>query len=89
MIYECTIDIMILAKDRGNLKGDTIRDWPLLAAALVGIPLGTEILILSDDRLLKILIGSALIIFSTLMLANFRLTRKCSSSALGSFPRCF
>ncbi len=79
MIYECIIDIMILAKDKGGLKRDTIRDWPMLAAALVGIPIGTEVLILSDDRLLKILIGSILIIFSILMLANLGLKLKRST----------
>lgn len=79
MIYECAIDIMILAKDKGSCKRDRIWDWPLLAAALLGIPLGTEILILSDDGLLKILMGSALIFFSILMLANFSLKLKRST----------
>lgn len=60
MIYECTIDIMILAKEGSNLKGDVFRSWPLLAAALVGVPLGTEVLILSSDRLLKVFMGFAL-----------------------------
>lgn len=79
MIYECTIDIMILAKDKGSCKRGSIRDWPLLAAALLARPLGTEILILSDDRLLKTLMGSALIFFSILMLANFSLKLKRSA----------
>ena len=39
----------------------------MLAAALVGIPIGTKVLIFSDDRLLEILMGSILIIFSLLM----------------------
>lgn len=76
MIYECLIDIMILAKDGSNLKEDVFRSWPLLAAALVGVPLGTEVLIMSSDRLLKIFMGLALIVFSLLMLLNVSLKLK-------------
>ena len=76
MIYECTIDIMILAKEGPDLKGDVFGSWPLLAAALVGVPLGTEVLILSSDRLLKVFMGFALIVFSILMLLNVSLKLK-------------
>ena len=76
MIYECLIDIMTLVKEGPDLKGDVFGSWPLLAAALVGVPLSTEVLILSSDRLLKIFMGFALIVFSILMLLNVSLKLK-------------
>ncbi len=76
LLYECLIDIMILGRDGLKLKNDINRAWPFLITGLIGIPLGTEVLILSSERLLKIVIGTALIIFSVLLLWNVNLKFK-------------
>ncbi|MGA9097521.1 MAG: sulfite exporter TauE/SafE family protein [Methanotrichaceae archaeon] len=70
LLYECLIDIMILGRDGLKLKSDVTRAWPFLVTGLIGIPLGTEVLILSSEMLLKTVIGVALIIFSLLLLWN-------------------
>lgn len=91
LLYECLIDIMILGRDGLKAKSDISQAWPLLVSGLIGIPLGTEILIHSDEGLLKITIGIALIIFSLLLLwnVNLRLKRDRFGSAaaglLGGF----
>lgn len=91
MLYECLIDVMILGKDSLNMKSELKDDWPLVASGLIGVPLGTEVLILSDEWLLKVLMGVALILFSILLLFNwnFKLKRDRTASAasglLGGF----
>lgn len=75
-LYECLIDIMILARDGLKVKSDANQAWPFLVSGLIGIPLGTEVLIFSSERLLKIVIGIALIIFSMLLLWNVNLRFK-------------
>jgi len=90
-IYECLIDLMILAKEGPSLKEDVAKAWPLLVTGLIGVPLGTEILILSSDRLLKIGMGVALIIFSIMLLWNVKLShrrdvsRSAAAGLLGGF----
>ncbi|HSD59137.1 MAG TPA: sulfite exporter TauE/SafE family protein [Methanotrichaceae archaeon] len=76
LLYECLIDIMILGRDGLKVRGEVNQAWPLLVSGLIGIPLGTEILIRSDEGLLKIVIGIALIIFSILLLWNVNLRLK-------------
>ena len=75
-LYECLIDIMILARDGWKVKGDVIQAWPFLVTGLIGIPLGTRVLIFSSERLLKVVIGIALIAFSILLLWNVNLNLK-------------
>ena len=43
---------------------------------MIGIPLGTQVLIFSSERLLKVVIGIALIAFSILLLWNVNLNLK-------------
>ena len=86
LLYECLIDIMILGRDRWKLKSEVKQAWPFLVTGLIGIPLGTQVLIFSSERLLKIVIGIALIIFSMLLLwnVNLRLKRdRFGSAAVG------
>jgi uncharacterized membrane protein YfcA len=65
-----------LGKDGLKSKSDVNQAWPFLVTGLMGIPLGTEVLILSSERLLKVVIGIALIIFSILLLWNVNLKFK-------------
>ncbi|MFB3766578.1 MAG: sulfite exporter TauE/SafE family protein [Methanotrichaceae archaeon] len=76
LLYECLIDIMILGRDGLKLKNDINHAWPFLITGLIGIPLGTKVLVLSSERLLKIVIGASLIIFSALLLWNVNLKLK-------------
>ncbi len=76
LLYECLIDIMILSRDRWKVKSEVRQAWPFLVTGLIGIPLGTQVLIFSSERLLKIVIGIALIIFSLLLLWNVNLKLK-------------
>lgn len=75
-LYECLIDIMILTRDGWKVKSEVIQAWPFLVTGLIGIPLGTQVLIFSSEKLLKIVIGIALIIFSVLLLWNVNLNLK-------------
>jgi uncharacterized protein len=76
LLFECLIDIMILGRERLNVKGEMSRTWPFIVSGLIGIPLGTQVLILSSDRILKMVIGIALIVFSLLLLWNVNLKLK-------------
>ena len=82
LLYECLIDIIILGRDRWKVKGEVKQAWPFLVTGLIGVPLGTQVLIFSSERLLKIVIGIALIIFSVLLLWNVNL--KLKRDRLGS-----
>ncbi len=75
-LYECSIDIMILGRDGLKVRGEVSQAWTLLVSGLIGIPLGTEVLIRFDEELLKIVIGISLIIFSVLLLWNVSLRLK-------------
>ncbi len=91
MLYECLIDLMILGKDSLKMKSELKDAWPLLISGLIGVPLGTEVLIHSNEWLLKILMGIALVFFSILMLFNWSLKLKrdktvsAASGLLGGF----
>lgn len=76
MLYECLIDLMILTREGGGARSELNRARPLLLAGLVGIPLGTEVLILSSEGILRIMVGAALILFSLLLLRNVSLMLK-------------
>ena len=67
---------MILGRDGLKVRSEVNQAWPFLVSGLIGIPLGAEILIRSDEGLLKIVIGIALIIFSILLLWNANLRLK-------------
>lgn len=75
-LFECLIDIMMLAQDGLKVKTEVNQAWLFLASGLIGIPLGTEVLVFSSERLLKLVIGIALIIFSVLLLWNVNLKFK-------------
>jgi uncharacterized protein len=75
-LFECLIDIMMLAQDGLKVKSEVNQAWLFLASGLIGIPLGTEVLVFSGERLLKLVIGIALIIFSVLLLWNVNLKLK-------------
>ena len=84
LIYECLIDLMILLRDRFGVRAELSKSFPLLISGFVGVILGTEVLILSSEKLLRIIMGVALIGFSLLLLrhANLRIEKQQSGFAL-------
>jgi uncharacterized protein len=76
MVYECLIDLLILAKGGMGTKEEVDRALPLLVAGLIGIPLGTQVLIVSSEELLRIVMGVALIVFSLVALLSVDLRIK-------------
>ncbi len=70
LIYSMIINIVVLysARKAVNLK----KIWILLAAGIITMPLGAHLLVIMDEGLLKIFIGSIILIFGTLLLIGFR-----------------
>ena len=76
MVFECLIDLLILANGGMGTKEEVDRALPLLVAGLIGIPLGTQVLIVSSEELLRIVMGVALIVFSLVSLLSVDLRIK-------------
>ena len=77
---------MILAKEGLKVTREVSHAWPILISALIGVPIGSQILITSSERLLKTIIVIPLIFFSLLLLWNVNLKLKrgrFGSSAIG------
>ena len=70
VIHNTLINIIILFEARKyvNLK----RIWPLMLFGVIGIPFGTYLLIVLDTGILKMLIGSFIILFSLAILKGYR-----------------
>ena len=50
---ECIIDSMILAKEGLKVTREVSQAWPILISALIGVPIGSQILITSSERLVN------------------------------------
>ncbi len=70
LVYSMIINIVVLysARKAVNLK----KIWILLAAGIISMPLGTHLLVIMNEDLLKIFIGSIILIFGILLLIGFR-----------------
>ena len=70
LIYSMIINIVVLysARRSVNLK----KIWILLVAGIITMPLGTHLLVIMNENLLKIFIGSMIFIFGILLLIGFR-----------------
>ncbi len=70
LIYSMIINIVVLysARKAVNLK----KIWILLAAGIVSMPLGTYLLVVMNENLLKVFIGFMILIFGTLLLIGYR-----------------
>jgi len=70
LIYSMIINIVVLYSTRKavNLK----KIWILLAAGIISMPLGTYLLVIMNENLLKVFIGLMILIFGTLLLIGFR-----------------
>jgi len=70
LIYSMIINIVVLysARKAVNIK----KIWILLVAGIITMPLGTHLLVIMNENLLKIFIGSMILIFGILLLIGFR-----------------
>jgi uncharacterized protein len=67
---------MILAKEGLKATREVSQAWPILIPALIGVPIGSQILITSSERLLRTIIVIPLMFFSLLLLWNVNLKLK-------------
>ncbi|MCD6176901.1 MAG: sulfite exporter TauE/SafE family protein [Candidatus Cloacimonetes bacterium] len=70
LIYSMIINIVVLysARKAINLK----KIWILLFAGIITMPLGTHLLVIMNENLLKIFIGLMIFVFGILLLIGFR-----------------
>lgn len=70
VIYSMIINIVVLysARKAINLK----KIWILLSAGIITLPLGAHLLVIMNEDLLKIFIGSMIFTFGILLLIGFR-----------------
>jgi uncharacterized membrane protein YfcA len=60
---------------RGGYFGYTVRRfWPLLLAMLAGVALGAQFLVVADPRMLDVLVGVAVVVFTVTTFLDFRLS---------------
>ena len=70
LIYSIIINIVVLYSARKAVKLKKI--WILLAAGIISMPFGAHLLVILNENLLKIFIGSMILIFGILLLTGFR-----------------
>ncbi len=82
LIYSMLINIVVLhsARKATNLK----KIWILLIAGIASMPLGTRLLVIMNESLLKIFIGSMIFVFGILLLIGFR--KKFKNEKLAMLP---
>ena len=70
LLYSMIINVVVLysARKAINLK----RIWILLSAGIITMPLGVHLLVIMNEDLLKIFIGSMILLFGILLLIGFR-----------------
>jgi uncharacterized membrane protein YfcA len=64
------INIVVLYSARKSINLKKI--WILLVAGIISMPLGTHLLVIMDENILKIFIGSIILIFGILLLTGYR-----------------
>ncbi len=70
LIYGTILNLIILINTRKWVKLKKI--WPLLVFGILGMPLGTYMLLVFDVKVLKIFIGAVIIIFSAVLFKGFK-----------------
>jgi len=80
MIYSALINTTILFEARKWV--DLKRIWILIIAGIIGVPIGTYLLIVLDDNILRMFIGSIIILFAVALLTGFRKKIKNEKLAL-------
>jgi len=82
LIHSTLLTMIILFEARrwANLK----RIWPLIVTGIVGVPFGMYLLIVLDNAVSRIFIGSIIILFAVAFLTGFR--KKIKSEKLAFIP---
>jgi len=82
MIYSALINATILFEARKWV--DLKRIWSLIIAGIIGVPIGTYLLIVLDDNILRIFIGTIIILFAVALLTGLR--KKIKNEKLAFAP---
>jgi len=82
MIYSALINATILFEARKWV--DLKRIWILIIAGIIGVPIGTYLLIVLNDNTLRMFIGSIIILFAVALLTSFR--KKIKNEKLAFAP---
>lgn len=70
LVYSIIINLAVLSSTRKSVNPG--KYWILLAAGAAGLPLGGYLLVILDGNILKIMIGSLIIVFGLLLLLGYR-----------------
>ncbi len=71
LIYSIIINIVVLSSSRKSVNLKKI--WLLLAGAMLAVPLGTRLLIILPEFVIRVFIGILILIFGILLLIGFRI----------------
>ena len=74
LLYSIVINVVVLISTKKAIKLKQI--WLLLAGAILAIPLGTKLLIILPENLIRIFIGILILFFGFLLLAGMRIKFK-------------
>ncbi|KQC06663.1 MAG: hypothetical protein APR54_01490 [Candidatus Cloacimonas sp. SDB] len=82
LIYSIVINLVVIFSTRKVIE--LKRIWLLLLSAIVGIPLGTKLLIILPENIIRGFIGILILIFGMLLLSGWKINIKHEKSAM--FP---
>lgn len=70
VIYSVVLNILVFWSARKAF--DLKKIWVLMISGVIGVPIGTRLLIALNDNILKLFIGILITVFGTLLLLGFR-----------------
>jgi len=82
LLYSMIINIAVLHSSRQHM--DFSRIWLLLIFGIIGVPLGTKLLLIVNEELLKLFIGLLILGFGILLLKGIR--KRIKNEKLGMMP---
>ncbi len=74
IIHSVIINIFLFIKVRKDVQLGRI--WPLVAAAIIGIPIGTWLLMVVDSNILRLFVGLFIMLIGLAYMKNFRVRIK-------------
>jgi uncharacterized membrane protein YfcA len=80
VVFGLSVNILILVKVWSNVKLKKI--WLLIASSVIGVPLGTYLLLIIDQNILKIITGFFIVLFALVLWKGYSLKIKNEKLAL-------
>ena len=74
IIHSVIINVFLFIKVRKH--AELGRIWPLIVAAIVGIPIGTWLLLVMDQNIFKLLVGFLIMLLGIAYLKDFKIDIK-------------